>query len=84
MAPGGRRAEGERVGGRARIVPLPLRVVVRGCDELFGENGVFGRISRVFSIFTRCALRIAGAHQPGVKCVVGQRLWSKLSVRLCG
>jgi len=46
---------------------LPLRVVVRGCDEFSGKSAGGAWISRCFLFGTRCALRITGAHQSVIK-----------------
>jgi hypothetical protein len=57
--------ESEDAGLLARMGPLPIGAVARGRDEDFGEIAVFGRILRVFRVWTRCALRVTDAHQRG-------------------
>ena len=60
-----------------KSVPLPIGTVVRVRDEDSGETTVFRRIMRDFSFWTRCAWRITGAHQDGVKRWEGRGLGSE-------
>jgi hypothetical protein len=55
------------------------RAAVRGWDDFFQKIAVFGRISRVFSIWTRCAGRVTGAHRLGGKWWSRLGLWVKKS-----
>ena len=64
--------QAEDVGALARMVPLPNGVVVRSRDEDFEEIVVFGWDLRLFSIWTRCALRVTGAHHWGTKGLAAQ------------
>ena len=59
-------------------------VVVRGCDE-FSRRIVAGdRISRDFSLWGRCALRVTGAHQNSGRVLWGRGLGWKQSKLLEG
>ena len=68
--------------GRIRLgknVSPPLWAVVRGRDEDSVGIEVFRRELRVFSIWTRCALRVTGAHQNGREGKLRRELGEKHS-----
>jgi hypothetical protein len=74
--------EGVGGGGMAGARPLPIRGVMRACDEFFGEIGAGVMETSFFSDWTRCALRVTGAHRKAREALVARGLGRKQTTAL--